>query len=113
VASADRGYAIPNGDWELLVRTILEEQRTGWSPSVIAYSLHAALARCAVEWAQQTGLPDVVLTGGCFQNALLLQLTHNELTRAGFRVVFHQMIPPNDGGLAMGQLAIVTAMENE
>jgi hydrogenase maturation protein HypF len=59
----------------------------------------------AAEWA---GLARVVLTGGCFQNAALLSLAAGELSSRHFEVVTHRQVPPNDGGLAVGQ-ALVAA----
>jgi hydrogenase maturation protein HypF len=108
----DRGYSMPDGDWEPLIRAVLDD-RQKVSRAIIAYSVHAALARCAVTWAERTGLSDVVLTGGCFQNALLLELTHAHLIRNGRTVYFQQHIPPNDGGLSLGQLAVAAALDND
>jgi hydrogenase maturation protein HypF len=54
---------------------------------------------------------DVVLTGGCFVNALLTEMTRAALARAGLRAHTHRMVPPNDGGLAYGQLAAVAAQD--
>ena len=50
----------------------------------------------------------VVLTGGCFQNRLLLSITVSKLSAAGYLVYWPQEIPSNDGGLALGQLALAT-----
>ena len=52
---------------------------------------------------QRTGLSTVALSGGVYQNLLLLDLTERALTKAGFTVIRHHLIPPNDGGLALGQ----------
>ena len=54
---------------------------------------------------RETGRNLVALSGGVFQNQLLLGLTDELLTREGFRVLRHRMIPPNDGGIALGQAA--------
>ena len=46
----------------------------------------------------------IVLTGGCFQNRLLTELAIKRLSDAGYRVYRHQRIPPNDGGISLGQI---------
>ena len=54
----------------------------------------------------RTGIQVVALSGGVFQNALLLGLARRELEVRHFRVLTHRVVPPNDGGLALGQAAI-------
>jgi hydrogenase maturation protein HypF len=53
--------------------------------------------------AGETGESVVILTGGCFQNALLTTLASARLIRAGYQVIRHRRVPANDGGLAVGQ----------
>jgi hydrogenase maturation protein HypF len=53
----------------------------------------------------------VVLSGGVFVNAILAHEATEQLRRAGFAVYRHQSMPPNDGGLSLGQLAIVSARD--
>ena len=65
---------------------------------------HATLAAIIVAAAKSVGEDTVLLTGGCFQNALLLEYAVDALELAGFRVCTHQQVPPNDGGLALGQI---------
>jgi hydrogenase maturation protein HypF len=67
-----------------------------------------SLAEVTGRVAQAAGLPRVVLTGGCFQNRLLLSLVRQQLERAGLTVYSHSLVPPNDGGLSLGQ-AVVAA----
>jgi hydrogenase maturation protein HypF len=55
---------------------------------------------------QQTGIKQVALSGGVFQNRLLLQLTTNGLRQADFQVFTHHLVPCNDGGLSLGQAVI-------
>ncbi len=54
--------------------------------------------------AERAGQKNIVLSGGCFQNAFLVEKTVSKLKTAGFNGYCHEKIPPNDGGLALGQL---------
>lgn len=91
-------------DWEPAVVALLRDLREGVAPGVVSYRFHAGLALGIVEVARALGVPRAVLTGGCFQNVLLTELTVDALRRAGFEPYFHRQIPPNDGGLAAGQV---------
>lgn len=95
-------------DWRPMVSAMLDDLRRGCSPEQIAARFHAGLAAGVVRVAQAAGLPRVVLTGGCFQNGLLLSLARRRLEEAGFAVYSHSLVPPNDGGLSLGQ-AVVAA----
>ena len=59
--------------------------------------------------AQAVGQPRVALTGGCFQNRLLTERAAERLARAGFEVLLHRQVPPNDGGISLGQVAVAAA----
>ncbi len=64
--------------------------------------------------ARAVGEPKVVLTGGCFQNQYLTERCIEWLTEEGFRPYWHQRVPPNDGGIALGQvIAAAAAMRSE
>ena len=54
---------------------------------------------------QMEGLERIVLTGGCFQNRYMTERTIRRLRSEGFRPYWHQRVPPNDGGIALGQIA--------
>ncbi len=69
----------------------------------IAARFHVTLAAMAAAVAQRVAVPVVVLGGGCFQNARLLQATHAALTAHGHQVLIPALFPANDGGLAAGQ----------
>ena len=63
--------------------------------------------------AKHVGEEKVVLTGGCFQNRRLTERAVTRLREDDFRPYWHQRIPPNDGGIALGQAVAVMAMETE
>ena len=72
-----------------------------------AYGFHKGLAEqivtACIHAKEKTGCQTAALSGGVFQNGLLLRLTEDGLIANGFHVLTHQMIPPNDGGIALGQ----------
>ncbi|MGW8312475.1 MAG: carbamoyltransferase HypF, partial [Desulfuromonadales bacterium] len=95
-----------------LVKCIFEENSQGVSPAALAGRFHATLAAMVQEVCEElrtrTSLQQVVLSGGVFQNRLLTEMTLARLTRSGFKIMRHSLVPPNDGGLALGQ-AVVAA----
>ncbi len=97
-------------DWEPVVRGILAEGGgiTDGSASSIMHSLaiafHKSLVCAIVDVACRSGERRVVLTGGCFQNRLLLEGSIEALRNRGMEVFWHRTIPPNDGGIALGQI---------
>lgn len=76
----------------------------------IAAGFHHAvalmIADVAEPLAQRSGIDQVALSGGVFQNVLLLELARSELAHRGLTVLVHRVVPPNDGGLALGQAAV-------
>ncbi len=100
-------------DWEPLVRAILSDAAAGSGPGPISARFHNALAGAIAAVAREVGERAVVLSGGCWQNAYLLTRTVRALEEAGFRAYRHQRIPPNDGGIALGQAAAVASKQAE
>ena len=96
-------------DWEPLLRAVLADRAAGASVGRVSARFHNALAEVAVVLACRAGLPDVALSGGCFQNARLAEQIRRRLLDAGFRVHAHRQVPPNDGGIALGQIAVARA----
>ncbi len=92
-------------DWQPMVEAILADVADGVPVGVISGRFHASLAKMIVHVALRVGEPRVVLTGGCFQNRRLIELAVQGLRDAGFRPYWHQRVPPNDGGISLGQIA--------
>lgn len=94
---------------QLLVQRIVKAKLQGADSGRLAYWFHEILAEqitaVCVEARNVSGRQKAVLSGGVFQNRLLLRLTEERLTEEGFEVLRHRMVPPNDGGIAVGQAA--------
>ncbi|MBN2149164.1 MAG: carbamoyltransferase HypF [Anaerolineales bacterium] len=93
-----------------LFTTIIEAVSAGQSPGWIGACFHYTIADLSLEicrrMRERTHINSVALSGGVWQNQLLLELTRSSLTEDGFRVYFHHQTPTNDGGLALGQAAV-------
>ena len=94
-----------------VLAAVIADLRAGVPAGVIGARFHRAVARLIVELAGQidAGTKTVALSGGVFQNALLLRLAVEGLRHNGFDVISHRHVPPNDGGIALGQLLIGNA----
>jgi hydrogenase maturation protein HypF len=90
-------------EWRPFMAALIHERKRGAAPEPLAAALHDALSAAIVEMARRVGRRRVVLSGGCFQNAKLTECTVDRLCAAGFAPYFHRRVPPNDGGLAVGQ----------
>ncbi len=93
-----------------LLAAIWRDRAAGVEPAVLAAGFHESLGRAAARLAERVardaGLDTVVLTGGVFQNSVLTEVVESALLDAGIRVLVHCTIPPNDGGISVGQAAI-------
>ena len=93
-------------DWEPFVSYLLRDLSLGVPAPVLAARFHATLADGILAAARHAGVRRVALTGGCFQNRLLTELTVARLEANGFEVLLHGAVPPNDGGIGVGQVLI-------
>ena len=93
-----------------LFSALVDDVRNNMGISIISLKLHQTIAGITVEMCRKishnTGLKQVALSGGVFQNRLLLRLTAAGLEQAGFEVFTHHLVPCNDGGLSLGQAVI-------
>jgi hydrogenase maturation protein HypF len=103
-------------DTRPLITVVAEEAARGVGAALITRRFHSTLveviAQVCVRLREATGLGALVLSGGVFQNALLTTEVSARLRDDGFRVYRHRLVPPNDGGLSLGQVAIAAALLN-
>ena len=99
-------------DWAKMVRAIVRDLRDGVSAGIIAVKFHNTLAEMMVQVARCCGEEKIVLSGGCFQNRYLTERAIKRLREVGLRPYWHQRVPPNDGGIALGQVAAVSRMKS-
>jgi hydrogenase maturation protein HypF len=92
-------------DWEDMIKGILDDLAGKTPAPIVARRFHNALGEAVALAAHSIGCEKVALTGGCFQNRLLLEICVTHLRTAGFRPYWHQRVPPNDGGISLGQIA--------
>jgi hydrogenase maturation protein HypF len=107
---ADRGQAEDAPfilDWQPVVEGILADMNVGLPIGEISAKFHNALVEGIIGIARRVGQQQVALTGGCFQNRYLTERAVKRLEQEGFRPSWHQRVPPNDGGIALGQILAV------
>jgi len=92
-------------DWEPMFRALIEDVEKGIPLARISKKFHNMLVEAIVGVARRVAEERVVLTGGCFQNKFLIEHAVQRLEQEGFRPYWHQRVPPNDGGIALGQIA--------
>jgi hydrogenase maturation protein HypF len=91
-------------DWAPVVEGVLVDLTQGVPLAAIAAKFHHGLAEAIVAVARESGCERVVLSGGCFQNRYLLERAVTRLRAEGFQPYWHQRVPTNDGGIALGQV---------
>ena len=111
-ARTTQAYPLPEGDWRPLIAAVLEDLAQGAAPGWIAARFHNALVEWMVRVAVEAGVGQVVLTGGVFQNRYLTEHAMDVLEQRGFRVYTHRQVPPNDGGISLGQAVLAAGKES-
>jgi len=95
-------------NWQPWILGLLDDRERGLAPGLCSEKFHRTAAQAIVEWADGQD-PDhkdrkkIVLSGGCFQNKLLSEFTIEGLKASGHRPFWNQRVPPNDGGISVGQ----------
>jgi hydrogenase maturation protein HypF len=93
-------------DWLPAIEALMKDTQGRVAPGDIARRFHNTLVEWIVAVAAEAGLERVVLSGGVFQNAFLAGRTLERLRESGHKAYAHQRVPPNDGGIALGQAVI-------
>jgi len=91
-------------DWKPMIREILNDGKSRVPTETIADRFHWTCAEIILKIAQKSNQEQIVLSGGCFQNKLLTERSIQKLIDEGFKVYWHQRVPPNDGGISLGQI---------
>jgi hydrogenase maturation protein HypF len=91
-----------------MIHAILRDTKAAVPVGQISAGFHNTLVDVIVRVSKLCGESRVVLTGGCFQNRLLTEHAIYELEREGFTPYWHERVPPNDGGIALGQISAVS-----
>ena len=99
----EEAYPLTKGDWAPLIAEVVNDSRAGVPVSRIAARFHNALVNWIVEVGEEAKEKQIVLSGGVFQNRYLSEGVAAALEGRGFVVHTHQRVPPNDGGIALGQ----------
>jgi hydrogenase maturation protein HypF len=99
-------------NWEPMIKSILTDAKREVHVGEISARFHNTLAEAIVTLAKKMEQTQVALSGGCFQNRYLTERTILRLQQEGFRPFWHQRVPPNDGGIALGQVMAVFREKN-
>ena len=91
-------------DWGPMIRGMMFDLAGGVPRPEIVSKFHVTLGAFMVRMAAESGESQIMLSGGCFQNRYLTENAVARLREKGYRVYWHQRVPPNDGGLALGQV---------
>ena len=104
------GYRWTGSDATAVVRAVVDDLDAGVDCSLVAFKFHRAVADFVVSSCRRlrdrSGIDTVALSGGVFQNRLLVELLLPVLDEHGFAVLRQSQVPPNDGGVSLGQVAI-------
>lgn len=95
-------------DWQPAIERLLADRDCGVTTSLISARFHNMLVEMMVEVARRASQTKIVLSGGCFQNKYLTEHAITRLRAEGFQPYWHQRVPTNDGGIALGQIVAIS-----
>ena len=98
-------------DWEPMIREILDDIRQSVETGIISAKFHNTLVETIVDVAKKMNQKRIVLTGGCFQNKYLTERAIHRLKNENIIPYWHHKVPPNDGGIALGQIKAVSYLK--
>jgi hydrogenase maturation protein HypF len=96
-------------DARATVQAVAEDMRRGAPVGLVSARFHNAVAAATASACERQGITTVVLSGGVFQNRLLVERTSERLESMGLRVLVPRLLSPNDGGISYGQAAVAAA----
>jgi len=105
VNAADNNHSAWILDWQPMIEAMLDDIAGKVTPEEIAATFHNTLAQMILKTAQHSEQHKIALSGGAFQNKLLVEKTIDLLSQHNIQVYTHQRVPPNDGGISLGQIA--------
>ncbi len=91
-------------DWELIIKGVLDDIESHLTVEEISAKFHHTLVDIIIKISQKCGEQNIILTGGCFQNKYLTERAIQRLKQENLTPIWHEKIPPNDGGIAVGQI---------
>ncbi|MCW8995353.1 MAG: hypothetical protein OQK77_06030, partial [Psychromonas sp.] len=91
-------------DWRPMIAAVLVDLSEGVDSDIIGKRFHNSAAAIILKIAQHYAVKQLLLTGGCFQNSLLIDTTSAVLEKNGIEVLWHKKLPANDASLCVGQL---------
>jgi len=100
-------------DWQSILEGILADIKNNVNRSIISAKFHNTLVETIVAIAKKSGQTRIVLSGGCFQNRYLTERAVKRLQEEKLRPYWHQRVPPNDGGIALGQISAAIRSQKE
>ena len=98
-------------DWSKAIKVIYESKNQGEKAAFFHAFLTWAFSEAAIILGQKYQIKNIVLSGGCFQNRVLIESVYNYLTEKGFKPYVNLKVPPNDGGISLGQAYIANKLK--